>query len=280
VRPEPRDRWAGASGLRVATIAGLVGAFAAAPSHAAPPLPVAPGSGAAAPVSPGEALARQLAEETASIDRAIATIADKATAAAAIRGKRLRTAYRVLHAAPGDDAMAIARRRAAARLLLEREAGERTLLVDDAAQLRAARDRVAREVAQLPSIAVPRTLVRPAPGKVVRHFGTLAHERSKATLSRRGVDIDVEEGSSVSAPAAGTVRYAGPIRGLDQGVIVDHGGYVSVLAKLGDVAVPVGAPVAAGDRIGHAAHHRIYLELRIMLGAGGFPIDPEPLLER
>lgn len=265
-------------------VVGLLAAVAVAPSHAAPPLP-APGtpdagSGAAAPVSPADAIARQLADETASIDRALVNVADKATPAAEIRGKRLRAAYRVLRATPGDDAMAMARRRAAARLLLEREAGERTLLVDEAAQLHAARDRIAGELAQLPSIAVPRALVRPAPGQIVRHFGTLAHEHSKATLSRRGVDIDVADGSSVSAPAAGTVRYAGPIRGLDQGVILDHGGYVTVLAKLGGVAVPVGAPVAAGDRIGRAAHHRIYLELRIMLGAGGFPIDPEPLLAR
>jgi septal ring factor EnvC (AmiA/AmiB activator) len=264
------------AGPRVATVIGLFGAFAAAPVHGAPD----PGSGAAAPVIPADAIARQLADETASIDRALVSVTDKTTTAAELRGKRLRAAYRVLHAMPGDDAMAMARRRAAARLLLEREAGERTLLVDEAGQLHAARARIAGEAAQLPSIVVPRTLVRPAPGKVVRHFGTLAHERSKATLSRRGVDLDVEDGSSVSAPAAGTVRYAGPIRGLDQGVILDHGGYVTVLAKLGDVAVPIGAPVAAGDRIGRAAHHRIYLELRIMLGAGGFPIDPEPLLER
>jgi septal ring factor EnvC (AmiA/AmiB activator) len=74
------------------------------------------------------------------------------------------------------------------------------------------------------------------------------------------------------------VRYAGPIRGLDQGVILDHGGYLTVIAKLGEVALPVGAPIAAGDRIGRAARHRVYFELRIKLGPGGLPIDPEPLL--
>jgi len=75
------------------------------------------------------------------------------------------------------------------------------------------------------------------------------------------------------------VRYAGPIRGLDQGVILDHGGYLTVIGKLGELALPVGAPIAAGDRIGRAARHRVYLEVRVKLGPGGLPIDPEPLLE-
>jgi septal ring factor EnvC (AmiA/AmiB activator) len=112
----------------------------------------------------------------------------------------------------------------------------------------------------------------------VRHFGTLEHERSKAMLSRRGLDLEVEDHSPVVAPAAGTVRYAGPIRGLDHGVILDHGGYVTVIAKLAELALPVGAPIAAGDRIGRAARHRVYLEVRVKLGPGGLPIDPEPLL--
>jgi len=74
------------------------------------------------------------------------------------------------------------------------------------------------------------------------------------------------------------VRYAGPIRGLDQGVIIDCGDFIAVIGKLGEVAAPVGAPIAAGDRLGRAARHRVYLEIRVKLGPGGLPIDPEPLL--
>jgi septal ring factor EnvC (AmiA/AmiB activator) len=76
------------------------------------------------------------------------------------------------------------------------------------------------------------------------------------------------------------VRYAGPIRGLDAGLVIDHGDYYTVIGKLGDLGVPVGAPVTRGDRIGRAARHRVYFEVRVKLGAGGRPIDPEPLLER
>jgi septal ring factor EnvC (AmiA/AmiB activator) len=225
-----------------------------------------------------DGLAQQLDDEAAAIDRALATVTEKLTAADDTRGKRARAAYRALHTAPGDDAMTVARRRATAHLLLEHDTGERALLLDEASRLHAARGRITGELAELPSIARPTELVRPAPGQIARHFGTLAHERSKAMLSRRGIDIEVEDRVAVVAPAAGTVRYVGPIRGLDQGVILDHGAFLTVLAKLGDVALPVGASIAAGDRIGRAARHRVYLEVRVKLGPGGLPIDPEPLL--
>nr|MBA3542216.1 M23 family metallopeptidase [Deltaproteobacteria bacterium] len=102
--------------------------------------------------------------------------------------------------------------------------------------------------------------------------------RSKAVLSRRGIDLEVATRAPALAPARGLVTYAGPIRGLEQGVILDHGDYLTVIAKLGDVGVPLGATVEAGDRLGRAARHRVYFEIRIEVGPGGMPIDPEPLL--
>jgi len=230
------------------------------------------------PTGPKGALARQLADEATVTERALAAVTDKLADARRTRLRRLGAAVRLLHAVSGDDPMAVARRRAAARLLLERDGGEAALLAQEAAQLGAAHDRIAGEAAQLPQIALPGELLRPAPGKIVRHFGTLVHERSKATLSRRGIDLEVDDHCPVTAPAAGTVRYAGPIRGLDHGVILDHGAYLTVLAKLGEVALPIGAPIAAGDRLGRAARHRVYFEVRLKLGPGGLPIDPEPLL--
>jgi septal ring factor EnvC (AmiA/AmiB activator) len=234
--------------------------------------------------APADALARQLDAETAVVDRALAAVADKLAAAADTRDKRLRAAYRGLRvmtaASAGGDPMAAARLGAAARLLVERDAVERRLLVEEAAQLRAARSRIAADAARLASIELPGELTSPARGKIVRRFGALLHERSKATLSRRGIDIEVDDHSPVVAPAAGTVSYAGPIRGLDQGVILDHGTYVTVLAKLSDVAVPVGAPISAGDSLGRAARRRVYFEVRVKLGPGGLPIDPEAVLAR
>ena len=107
---------------------------------------------------------------------------------------------------------------------------------------------------------------------------TLAHERSKAILSRRGIDFEVDDRAPVVASAKGIVKYAGDIRGLDRGVIVDHGDYFTVVGKLGEITVPIGATVEAGDRIGRAAKHRVYLEVRVRVGGSGMLVDPEPLL--
>ncbi|MBA3453766.1 MAG: M23 family metallopeptidase [Deltaproteobacteria bacterium] len=228
-------------------------------------------------------VATQLADELAVITKTLETVTAKLADADAVRIKRLRAAYRVLRSplrstASVDDRMAAARRRAGARLLVDRDANERGLLADEASQLRAARERTVVATSKLPTITLPTEIAAPARGTISRRFGTLEHERSKAMLTRRGIDIEVAAKAPVSAPADGTVRYAGPIRGLDEGVIIEHGDYVTVIAKLGDVAIPVGTRVARGDRIGHAARHRVYLEVRVRVGAGGIPIDPEPLL--
>jgi len=163
-------------------------------------------------------------------------------------------------------------------LLVDRDATERSLLAEEAQRLRSAHEQTVVATSKLPTIVLPTSIGAPARGTIARTFGTLEHERSKATLSRRGIDIEVEAKTPVSAPADGIVRYAGPIRGLDDGVIIEHGDYVTVIGKLGTVAIPVGTKVLRGDRIGHAARHRVYLEVRVRVGAGGIPIDPEPLL--
>lgn len=240
---------------------------------------------AEAPIDPREMLAVQLAEEQATIDRTIATVADKLAEADRVRLERLRAAYRLVRAplrptASPAERMATARRRAAARLLIDRDAAERDLLADETRHLKAASANTTTETEKLATISLPAELSKPARGTIARTFGTLEHERSKAILSRRGIDLEVETRANVTAAADGTVRYAGPIRGLDDGVIIDHGDYFTVVAKLADLIVPVGAKIARGDRIGHAARYRVYFEVRVKIGPGGLPIDPVPLFEK
>jgi len=233
--------------------------------------------------APRDALARQIADELAAIDRALSAVGAKLGEVDAARARRLAAAYRLLRAplpgAPDPAAsMAAARRRAAVRLLLERELAERRLLAGEDAQLRRAAAEHEARAARAPELELPDELGRPARGKIVRRYGAARHEPSGATLSRRGIELEVDAQAPAVAPADGVVRYAGPIRGLDAGVIIDHGSYLTVIAKLGAPAVPAGAPVSRGDRIGRAARHRVYLEVRVKLGPGGLPIDPEPLL--
>ncbi|HSN29063.1 MAG TPA: M23 family metallopeptidase [Kofleriaceae bacterium] len=230
-------------------------------------------------------LQNQLAAETETLQKTLATVDDKLAAADQTRLHRVRAALRILHAPPAEDAtledrFAAARRRAAARLLLQRDAHERDLLADEARQLKEASSRTADDTAKLPSIVLPTEIGRPANGKIARHFGTIEHERAHVTLSRRGLDFEVDDHAPAYAPADGTVRYAGPIRGLDHGVVLDHGDYYTIVAKLGEVAIPVGTKVQRGDILGHAQRHRVYLELRVKIGPGGLPIDPEPLVQK
>jgi septal ring factor EnvC (AmiA/AmiB activator) len=234
---------------------------------------------------PHDALAKQIAAEQATLATTITTVDAKLHGADTVRLHRLHAAIRALHAplaegASADERMAVARRRAAARLLLERDHSERQLLADEAAHLEQAKTVTADAAQHVPTIALPDSLAVPVHTKVARHFGEYLHERSKATLSRRGVDLEVEDHAPAVAPADGVVRFAGPIRGLDHGVILDHGDYLTVIAKLGELTLPVGTHVAKGDRLGRAAHHRVYLELRAKIGPGGLPIDPEPLFAR
>ena len=245
-------------------------------------MPAYAGDEAAKP-DPRAQLTEQLNAEMQTIEQTLATVGDKLSAADAQRLRRIRAAYRILRApltteASPADRMASARRRAAARLLLERDAAERTLLADEKSQLASARTTKVEAETKIPTLTLPEEIGRPCKGEIARRFGTYEHERSHATLSRRGLDFETERNAPASAPADGIVRYAGPIRGLDYGVIIDHGDYMTIVAKLAELTIPVGTKVSRGDRLGRAARFRVYLEVRAKIGAGGIPIDPEPLL--
>ena len=224
-------------------------------------------------------LEQQLADESATLDRTVATITEKLAAADAERTKRLAAAYRALRG-PTDEPMVLARRRAAVRMIVARDLVERELLADELAQLTGAKSRLDTDATRVPEIVLPKDLARPAKGTTARGFGLFVHERSKATLSRRGIDIEVESKAQVVATADGVVRYAGPIRGLDNGIVIDHGSFYTVIAKLGEISVPVGVQVSRGDHVARAARHRVYVEVRVKVGPSGLPIDPEPLFAR
>lgn len=222
--------------------------------------------------------------------RAHAQVEAKRQAAAATRAARVRAAYKLLRGAGSplgvapERRLAVARSRATARLLLARDRAEVGQLADEAALLAAAIARIDGDRAAAPAVASPPpgALTRPVAGAIARRFGTLVHERTGAVLARRGLDLEVAAAAPVVAPADGVVRYAGPIRGLDHGVILDHGpalgGVISVIAKLAPPDVRAGDRVTRGAPLGRPAKRRVYLEVRVPVGPGGTPVDPEPLL--
>lgn len=224
--------------------------------------------------------------QRASAVKAEGQVEAKRQEAEATRAARARAAYKLLRGAGSpmtvtpERRAAVARSRATARLLLARDRAEATQLADEAALLQAAIARIDADRAAAATIArpAPGSLARPVRGDIARRFGTLEHERTRATLSRRGLDFDVADDAPVVAPADGVVRYAGPMRGLDHGIILDHGTSISILAKLDPIAFAHGATISRGTVIGHAARRRVYFEVRLPVGPGGTPIDPEPLL--
>lgn len=119
----------------------------------------------------------------------------------------------------------------------------------------------------------------PVRGRLLRGFA----QPDAAGVSRPGVDIATLPQALVSAPWGGTVRYAGPLAGRGQVVILEPDeDILLVLVGLGDLLVdtgeilPQGAPLGTmpaqrGDRADAGSRgETLYFEMREQ----GNPIDP------
>lgn len=224
--------------------------------------------------------------QLAVIARTDELLADKYQERARELQRRVRAAYKLLRGGwaplwvdPGRRA-AVVQRRALVQRALSRTATELDLLRAEVAVAARARTYLedARQAARTAAAPAPGSLLRPVtPGEVAAGFGIHRHH-SGARLTRRGVELASAPGAPVRAPAAGVVRYAGPVRGLGNAVIVAHDGFLSVLARLDRVTAQRGAPVERGAELARAAGARVYLEIRLDVGGGGHPVDPAPLL--
>ncbi|MEL6679373.1 MAG: peptidoglycan DD-metalloendopeptidase family protein [Pseudomonadota bacterium] len=134
------------------------------------------------------------------------------------------------------------------------------------------------------------TLPPPVIGRVLRRFGSA----DAGGFVRDGIVVGTDSLALVTAPAAGTVRYAGPF--LDYGAIVilePEAGFLLTLAGLAGIAAEVGDVVSEGAPLGYVGEaaagsedflietdrdtrpnqtQSLYIELR----QAGEPIDPEP----
>jgi hypothetical protein len=125
------------------------------------------------------------------------------------------------------------------------------------------------------------SLVRPVAGMIVQTFGEEPVAGTRTTAPARGIEISALASWKVRAPAPGTVRFAGPVEGFGNVLVIDHDeGYLSVIGRLGEVlvkpgdTVPVAAPVAL---LSGRAQERlaVYYELRLE----GKAVDPIPWLQ-
>jgi septal ring factor EnvC (AmiA/AmiB activator) len=245
---------------------------------------ITPVAWAERPVDPDVAAALDARSEA--VARTEVLLVDKITdRRAQIRG-RVRALYRLARSGEAglwldpEERRARVEWEAATRRVLARDLQELKQFEAELASARTARTRLDadRRAAAAIRRPEPRSLTRPVAGEVVRSFGVWKDDDSGARLSRRGIELRSREGRDVLAVADGTVAYAGPVRGLDRAVIVDHGNHRSVVARLASTGVAVGQKVTAGQALGTAAGRRIYLEIRLAVGVDGLPIDPQPLL--
>lgn len=134
------------------------------------------------------------------------------------------------------------------------------------------------------------TLAWPVAGRILLGF----NEPDGGGARRPGIQLGAPALSLVVAPAAGTVRYAGPF--LDFGYVVVlqiEGGALLVLAGVAELNVATGTEVARGDLLGRLGGRTLGVEEYVMLphaetGAGALetlyieirqgrgPVDPEP----
>lgn len=105
----------------------------------------------------------------------------------------------------------------------------------------------------------------PAPIRVVSPFRA---PPTPYSAGHRGVDVAVDRGTHVIAPAPGVVSFAGRV--VDRGIVaIDHGsGVVSAIEPV-DALVDEGTVIAAGDTVGivasggHCASECVHFGVRI-----------------
>ena len=88
----------------------------------------------------------------------------------------------------------------------------------------------------------------PATAPVTQGMGDV----DRSGIRARGVTLATARGAALAAPGAGMVRFAGPFRGIDGVLVIDHGGgWMTMLVNV-STQLRRGQRVAAGDPAGRA----------------------------
>jgi septal ring factor EnvC (AmiA/AmiB activator) len=109
----------------------------------------------------------------------------------------------------------------------------------------------------------------PVAGRIAAGFGATGADGVRAG----GLSLAPADGAQAVAPASGRVVFAGPFRGFDRIVIIEHdGGFTSLITGLARADVAVGDTLVAGAPLGVVGpgHPLVTFELR----RGGVPVNP------
>ncbi len=114
-------------------------------------------------------------------------------------------------------------------------------------------------------------------GFISSKFGKQAHPVLKRiTIINDGVDIQTEKGSKVSAVFDGEVTMIAPVAGKNNIVMIRHGDYLTVYARLKTVNVQKGQQVRVNDVIGEVFTNKEGIsELEFQVYKGTTKLNPE-----
>jgi murein hydrolase activator len=117
----------------------------------------------------------------------------------------------------------------------------------------------------------------PVRGSVIENFGENRHPKFGTVTRNNGIDIQAPEGAEIRAVEKGTVEFVDWYEGYGQTIILNHGGgFYTLYAHCGSVAVSQGQQVAAGAviaRVGDTGSLR-GSELHFEVRKGKTAVDP------
>lgn len=117
-------------------------------------------------------------------------------------------------------------------------------------------------------------------GFISQHFGRHPHPIYKnITLQNDGVDIQTQQGEAVQAVFSGTVKAVAFVPGMNNVVILQHGNYFTLYARLKKVEVHSGQKIEAKQTIGNVLtdSHGVS-ELQFQIWKNDQKLDPEDWL--
>jgi len=114
-------------------------------------------------------------------------------------------------------------------------------------------------------------------GRVVSGFGRAVNERFHTVIYHKGIEIEADHNTPVTAILSGTVEYDGWVKGLGNVLILHHGGgFYSLSAHLFKTLKPKGSHVDQGETVGYVGDTgsdekpSLYFEIR----ENGKAVDP------
>jgi murein DD-endopeptidase MepM/ murein hydrolase activator NlpD len=128
-----------------------------------------------------------------------------------------------------------------------------------------------------------RAMQWPVAGSVTSQFGERKDPLGRGRDFHPGLDIAADEGSPITAAAAGRVIAAGPEGGYGNLIVVDNGNGVTtryghcsqIYARVGDT-VSAGQPIGAVGSTGRSTGPHLHFEVRM----NDTPVDPTAYLPR